>query len=97
MENTSCATRGELRREPWNKRKIVGQKAPMAYGTHSITRTKAALSYQRTKNIGQYSCCLGRANGGLKTERPRCWALGQKLPPVNASASMPPTKRPQRE
>jgi len=40
MENTSCATRGELRREPWNKRKIVGQKAPMAYGTHSITRTK---------------------------------------------------------
>jgi len=33
MENTSCATRGELRREPWNKRKIVGQKAPMAYGT----------------------------------------------------------------
>ena len=53
MENTSCATRGELRRKPWNKRKIVGQKAPMAYGTHSITRTKAALSYQSALAAGR--------------------------------------------
>jgi hypothetical protein len=29
MENNSGNTRGELRREPWNKGKIVGQKAPL--------------------------------------------------------------------
>ena len=29
MENNSGNTRGELRREPWNKGKIVGRKAPL--------------------------------------------------------------------
>jgi len=28
-DNTSGATRGKLRQEPWNKGKIIGQKAPL--------------------------------------------------------------------
>ena len=59
---------------PWNKGKLVGQKAPLklkdswveeigldpaAYGTHSIRRTKPSLIYRRTKNLRAVQLLLG--------------------------------------
>ena len=59
-----------VRREPWNKGKIVGQKAPLVvelgldpadYGTHSMRRTKATLVYRRTKNLRAVQLLLGHS------------------------------------
>jgi hypothetical protein len=52
METINSAT---SIRVPWNKGKLVGQKAPfkltMSYGTHTLRRTKATLISRRTKNL----------------------------------------------
>jgi integrase len=62
-------------REPWNKGKIVGQKAsfklegwveeleldPANYGTHSMRRTKATLIDRRTKNLRAVRLLLGHS------------------------------------
>lgn len=64
-----------VHREPWNKGKIVGQKAPFKpkdiwalrvldpadYGTHSMRRTKATLIYRRTKNLRAVQLLLGHS------------------------------------
>lgn len=50
------ATATVVRRGPWNKGKVVGQKA---HGTHSIRRTKPTLIYRRTRNLRAVQLLLG--------------------------------------
>ncbi len=72
MKNASNQT--SRAREPWNKGKLVGQKAPIklkevwairldpcAYGTHSMRRTKATPIYKRKKNLRAVQLLPGHA------------------------------------